>query len=322
MVMRKLKLNWMIVTLLIFIILPVFMPNNYYVYVFDRGIVNAIAAMGLVILFGIAGQISLGHVAFFAISAYTSAILAIRFGWSPLLTIPIGTLLSCIWGALLSIPSFKLSGPFLSISTVAFGEVVRLLVINWEPLTNGPYGLYKIPPVVIAGVAIVKDVHWYYIFLGLVFILAIAGLRLKHSYLGRALAAIREDEVAAEIMGVDVRRMKTLAFVIAAFYAGVSGGLYAHFAGYLSPEIITGEQSFNLFSMAVVGGQESILGSIWAGVALTVAPEMMRFLQEYYIMIFSLIVLLVVLLPWESLMDKFRARFGTRKEVKNLDCRS
>ncbi|KYZ75780.1 hypothetical protein AXX12_11275 [Anaerosporomusa subterranea] len=318
--MQKLKSNWLWVLLAFFAVLPVVLTNNYYIYVFNRGFANAIAVIGLVILFGIAGQISLGHVAFFALSAYTSSILAIRLEWSPFITIPLGVLFSCIWGALLSIPSFKLSGPFLSISTVAFGEVVRLLVINLEPLTNGPYGLYNIPPVVIGGFRIVKELHWYYILLVAMCLLAVLGLRIKNSYIGRALAAIREDEIAAEIMGINIRRMKTFAFVSAAFFAGLSGGLYAHFAGYLSPEIITGEQSFNLFSMAIVGGQESIIGSLWSGIALTIAPEYMRFLQEYYIMIFSLIVLLVVLLPWDTLIEK--AESGSKREVKAVEYRS
>ncbi len=305
--------NWWIYVLIgVFALLPLLLPNRYYVYVFNRGFANAIAVIGLVILFGIGGQISLGHVAFFALAAYCSAILSLSLGWPVYLTILIGVLFACVWGALLSIPAFKLSGPFLSICTVAFGEVVRLLVINLEPITNGPYGIYNIPPLAFGGVKVVKDLSWYYLLLGFVAVSVVTALRLKNSYLGRALAAIREDETAAELMGINIRRLKMLAFVCAAFFAGLAGGLYAHFAGFLSPELITGEQSFNLFSMAIVGGQESIIGSIWSGVALTLMPELMRFLQEYYMMIFSLIVLLVVLFPFQSFKENLAARLKSR----------
>ncbi|HHY47864.1 MAG TPA: branched-chain amino acid ABC transporter permease [Firmicutes bacterium] len=281
-------------------VFPWLLPNQYYIYVFNRGFANAIAVLGLVVLFGLGGQISLGHVAFFAIAAYTSAILAMKLALPPLLTIACGVVFASIWGALLSIPAFRLSGPFLAICTVAFGEVVRLLIVNWIDLTNGPYGLNNIPPVKIAGHAITKDIAWYYVLLGFTAIAAVVATRLKHSYIGRALMAIREDETAAEIMGVKVRRFKMVAFVSAAFFAGVAGALYAHFSGYLSPESLTGEQSSNFFSMAVVGGLDSIIGGIFSGVALTLLPELMRFLQEYYMMIYSLLVLIIVLFPPEA----------------------
>ncbi len=309
--MHKIKNVTLWFLLIVLALVPLVLPNRYYIYIFNRGLANAIAAIGLVILFGIGGQISLGHVAFFALAAYCSAILSSSLGWPVLATILLGVLFASLWGGLLSVPAFKLSGPFLSICTVAFGEVVRLLVINLQSLTNGPYGMYNIPPLAIGGFKVMKDIHWYYILLSFTLLSVVAAIRLKKSYLGRALAAIREDETAAELMGVNIRRLKALAFVAAAFYAGVAGALYAHFAGFLSPELITGEQSFNLFSMAIIGGQESVIGSVWSGLGLTLMPELMRFLQEYYMMLFSLIVLLVVLLPWKSIGEKLLVRLKT-----------
>ncbi len=297
---------WFMLGVLTF--MPLLLPNRYYTYIFNRGLANGIAAIGLVILFGIGGQISLGHVAFFALAAYCSAILSSALGWPVFLTIIIGVLFASLWGGLLSIPAFKLSGPFLSICTVAFGEVVRLLVVNLESLTNGPYGLYNIHPLAFGSFKLIKDIQWYYLLLGFVLLSVISALRLKKSYLGRALTAIREDETAAELMGVNIRHLKALAFIAAAFYAGIAGALYAHFAGFLSPELITGDQSFNLFTMAIIGGQESVIGSIWSGLGLTLMPELMRFLQEYYMMLFSLIVLFVVLLPWQSIGERLWER--------------
>lgn len=274
--------------------------NKYYIYVFNRGFANAMAVLGLVILFGLGGQISLGHVAFFAIGAYTSAILALKVALPPALTILIGTAVASLFGVLLSIPAFRLSGPFLSICTVAFGEVVRLVIINWINLTNGPYGLYNIPPLKVGPFALTKERIWYYVLLGVVILAGLAAARVKRSHIGRALMAIREDETAAEIMGVKIRRYKMTAFVYAAFFAGLAGALYAHFAGYVSPESFTGEQSNNFFSMAVIGGLDSVPGGVLSGIGLTLLPELMRFLQEYYMLIFSLIVLIIVLMPPET----------------------
>jgi len=286
---------------LVFLILPLFLNNDYAVYVANRGLANATAVIGLILLYGIAGQISLGHVAFFAIGAYSTAILSATHSVPVPIAMMCGILISCIFGIFLSIPSFKLSGPFLSICTVAFGEVIRQLVINMEWLTGGPYGFYHIPKLVVFGYSI-SDVHtWYYILLAVAVLMAVVGNRIKHSHYGRALYAINEDEIAAEVMGINIRRMKRFAFICSSFFAGLAGVLYAHFAGYLSQDLVLSDNSYNLFTMAVLGGTDSILGGLWTGVGLTAAPEIMRFLQVYYMLILYFIVLLVVLVPWSKI---------------------
>lgn len=312
----KIKKRTLLLFAAFFLILPFFLTNDYMVYVVNRGFTNAIAVIGLVILYGIAGQISLGHVAFFAISAYCSAICSATYHFPVFISMAIGICLSCVFGILLSIPAFKLSGPFLSICTVAFGEVIRQIIINLEGLTGGPYGFYNIPPVKIFGTAIRSERIWYFILLAVLVVLAAAAMRVKRSYYGRALYAIQEDELVAKIMGIEVRGMKRFAFINAAFFAGIAGALYAHYAGFLSQELVAADQSNLLFSMTVLGGTDSIIGSLWSGVALTVAPEVMRFLQVYYIMILYLIVLLVVLVPWDKVMEKVRHKFAKEKAVR------
>lgn len=309
------KRRTLLLFIIFFLILPFFLSNDYAVYVVNRGFTNAIAVIGLVILYGIAGQISLGHVAFFAVSAYCSAICSATCGLPVFVSMALGVLLSCIFGVLLSFPAFKLSGPFLSICTLAFGEVVRQLIINLEGLTGGPYGFYNIPPVKIMGTAIRAEMIWYFILLVLLVLLATCAVKIKKSYYGRALYAIQEDELVARIMGINIRWMKRFAFINAAFFAGVAGALYAHFAGFLSQELVAADQSNLLFSMTVLGGTDSIIGSLWSGVALTVAPEIMRFLQTYYIMILYLMVLLVVLVPWDKVWDRIKSKFGKEKAV-------
>lgn len=312
---KRVRSHYLILFAVFFLLLPLFLGNNYAVYVVNRGFANAVAVIGLVILYGIAGQISLGHVAFFAIGAYGSAILSSTYHFPVPLSMLLGILLSCLFGILLSIPAFKLSGPFLSICTVAFGEVIRQFILNAEFLTGGPYGFNNIPPLVILGKTIRSEHIWYYILLAVTLVMAVMGLRIKHSHFGRALYAIKEDEIAAQIMGVNIRNMKMFAFTMAAFFAGLAGTLYAHFAGFLSQEIVAGEQSSNLFSMTVLGGTDSVVGVLWSGIALTAAPEIMRFLQEYYIMILNFIVLLVVLIPWGNLWGTAKARLMKKKAV-------
>jgi len=301
-----------------FLILPLLLDNNYAVYVVNRGFTNVIAIIGLIILYGIAGQISLGHAAFFAIGAYSSAILSATYNVPVPIAMLFSIFISCIFGMLLSIPAFKLSGPFLSICTVAFGEIIRQLVLNMEWLTGGPYGFNNIPPLTVFGYRIRAEIIWYYILFLLTIVMAVVGIRIKRSHFGRALYAIKEDEIAAEVMGINIRWMKRFAFISSAFFAGLAGALYSHFAGFLSQEIVAGEQSFNLFTMAVLGGTDSIVGGLWSGVALTAAPEIMRFLQEYYILILNFIVLLVVLIPWGNIFENLKNKIINKKN-KSLD---
>lgn len=310
-----LRSNYILIFALVFAIVPLVLRNNYYIYVMNRGFANAIAVLGLVILYGIGGQISLGHVAFFAIGAYTSAILSLTYNVPVYFSILIGIFFSCLFGVLLSIPAFKLSGPFLAISTVAFGEIIRIIILNAESLTGGPYGLNKIPDLSLFGITVKEDIHWYYLLLLVAVLFAIIGIRLKRSHIGRALYAIKDDEIAAEVMGVNIRSMKRLAFVNAAFFAGTSGALYAHFSGFLGAELVAQDVSFNLFSMAVLGGTDSIVGGVWSGMVLTIAPEAMRFLQEYYIMILNLLVLLVVLVPWTKVIDSVKEKYSAKSKV-------
>lgn len=312
----KLKKKTLLLFAAVFLILPVLLPNNYAVYVVNRGFTNAISVIGLVILYGIAGQISLGHVAFFAIGAYCSAVCSAIFGLPVLISMFIGVLCSCIFGILLSIPAFKLSGPFLSICTVAFGEVIRQLIINLEDITGGPYGFYNIPALRVMGKAIRNERIWYFILLAFVLILATVSTRIKKSYFGRSLYAIQEDELAAQIMGINTRRMKRFAFICAAFFAGFAGVLYAHYAGFLSQELVASDQSNLMFSMTVLGGTDSIIGGLWSGVVLTAAPEVMRFLHTYYIMILYLIVLLVVLVPWGDIWSRLKKRLKNKEQIK------
>ncbi|WP_343210504.1 branched-chain amino acid ABC transporter permease [Anaerolentibacter hominis] len=307
-----LKQHSLFIFFLLFLALPALLPNNYTVYVANRGLTNAIAVLGLAVLYGMTGQITLATMSYFAIGAYTAAVLQMTFHVNSVAAMLFGILMTTLWGIILSIPSFKLSGPFLTISTVAFGEIVKTALINMVPLTNGPSGLSDIPPVSVFGMKIATDKVWYYIILCILLLMGIAVIRLKRSNYGRAFYSVKDDELAASLMGVRVKKMKTIAFSTAAFLAGTAGVMYAHFAGFLAPGDFAQQFSANVFSMVVLGGGDAVLGGICSALGVTALPEILRFMQEYYIMVFNMVILVYLLTPWNKIGDWLREKTGRK----------
>ena len=312
------KKQKIIIFAVVFLVLPFIVANDYWTYIFNRGFANAIAVIGLVILYGMTGQVSLGNMAFFAIGAYTSAVLTVLCHVPTPITILAGILTASIFGALISLPSFKLTGPFLSISTVAFGEIVRLVILNLYTVTGGPSGMNNIPTNNLFGLSTANVTIWYFILFVVLLIAGFVGVRIKNSHYGRAFYSVKEDEIAASLVGVRVKKMKTVSFTFAAFLCGVAGALYAHFSGFLSPDSFASAQSFNMFSMAVMGGTDSVIGSLWSSVSMTLAPELLRFLKEYYMLFLNLLILLVLLIPWNKQADKLKTRWIQKTKSKGM----
>lgn len=276
--------------------LPLLDRNEYHIYIADRALINSMVASGLVALTGFAGQISLGHAAFYGIGAYTSALTVMKLGVPVWLGILLGALLCCLFGMVLSIPSFKVSGFFLSLVTISFGQIVWMVIVNWRDLTGGPYGLLGIPPVTFAGKPL-STVSYYYLALTVMALLFFVSWRIANSFIGRAFMAMRDDELSASTMGVNVRYYKLLAFSLSAAYGGIAGGLYAHLSTFLSPESFVFFESANFVAMAVVGGLRHVLGGIVGGSLVTVLPELLRFKnwETYYLMATSLIIIVIVI---------------------------
>ena len=190
-------------------------------------------------------------------------------------------------GLVLGVPSFKLTGPFLAVSTIAFSEIVRILILNNEKLTGGPFGLNRIP-------TILSGLPLYYFMLLTAYLAAVTTLRLSRSHIGLAFKAIREDEVTAEVMGVHVRHVKLLAFVISSILAGLSGVFFANLAGYLNPDSFTFNESSTYLLMVVLGGMGSVTGGILSAFAVTSLPEALRFMTRYRLIVYALILLLML----------------------------
>jgi len=289
----------MLVILAAFLAIPLVDGNQYHIYMLDRALLNAMIASGLVALTGLAGQMSLGHAAFYGIGAYASAIVTKTFGVPVIVGIVSAAVLCLVIGMLLSIPSFKLSGFYLSLVTISFGNIVWTVIVNWHALTGGSLGLLGIQPIRIAGRALTRT-EFFYLSAAILALIYFVTTRIARSYIGRGLRAVRDDEMAAETAGIDTKRLKLLVFSLSAIYAGIAGALYAHLSTFLSPESFVQAESANFVAMSVVGGIRHMLGGPIGGLVVTMIPEMLRVKgwEIYYLMGSSLAILvLVIMLP-------------------------
>lgn len=251
--------------LLVFLYLFPSLVDNYYIYVANYIAINIIVVTGLNLLVGYTGQISLGHAGFFAIGAYGTVILMAKAGFPFLLALPCSALVAAGFGFLLGLPALRLEGPYLSIATLGFGLTITQIIGRIE-LFGGREGLHA-PDIVIGPWIIDTDKEFYFLLITLTILLLLFMRNLIKTRVGRAFIAIRDADIAAQTMGVNIVYYKTLAFAVSAFYAGIGGGLYAFVLKFIDPEIFTLMMSIMFLAMVVVGGLGSMMGSI-AGAAL------------------------------------------------------
>ena len=274
--------------------LPLFTGAPYLLQTLTNAWLAGLVALSLTLVAGTTGQMSFGQAGLMAIGGYASALLAVDWGVSPLVSVPVGGLIAAALGTALAYPAFRLRGHYIAIATLAIGEIVALVILNWESLTRGAMGVTGIPPLSAFGHEAVsaKAVYW----ITLAALAAFAGLqaRLVNSHFGRTLRAVREDEIAARSNGVDVKRYKALAFAFAGFGAGVSGAVAAHLYSYLNNQTFDSQLSLLAVTMAIFGGMGNILGAILGAVALVALPEAFRFAAEYRILIYGVVLLLLI----------------------------
>ena len=251
--------------------------------------VAIVLALGLNVVTGITGQLSLGHAAFMSIGAFTSALITIRLGMPFGVNLLLTGLVTAMVGAAIGYPILRLTGDYLAICTLGFAEIVKVAFLNLE-ITNKALGLTVPPP---------KSAIPMPIYVWLVAILAIVAVSfLKSSRFGRALQAIRDDEIAAEAMGINVARYKIQSFAFGTFLAGIGGGLYAHFINYINPSDFGFLKSVDILSMVVLGGLGSIAGTVFGASVLAAAPEFLRFMSQYRMLVYGcLLVFLMVFRP-------------------------
>jgi branched-chain amino acid transport system permease protein len=286
-------LGW-IIALIILLAAPLFL-GKYSVFLLSLLAIYALVALGLNLLMGYTGQIAAGHAGFLALGAYFTAVIGENLQWLPC---PVILLLAGIFtgaiGFLLGIPILRLKGFYIAMATIAFGVVVSEVILQWSSLTGGDDG-FSVPTAHIAGFAFDTDYKLYYLIIPITLMMTILAKNLVNGYIGRAFIALRESEIAAQTIGIDLARYKTIAFAISAFYTGVAGGLFAYLITYLSPDAFTIELSVDFIAMIVIGGMGSILGSIIGAVILTGMQQMLAGLLDLQILIFgiSLIVFMI-----------------------------
>lgn len=256
--------------------------------------IYAVAVSGLDILFGYSGQISMGHAAFFAIGAYGSVLIHKYFGIPVIATMLIGAILGGLIAAILAYPASKLVFHFLSLATIAFGEIIYgLLIHSPNGITGDTVGLYT-KSVTLFGLKIDSYTRYYYFGLILLMIFLLAKQMIIHSKTGRAFIAIRENTHAADGMGINVRRYKIIAFAISGFYTAFAGAMYAHLTKYISPDTFTNKQSVLFITMLLFGGTGSLFGPIVGCIILMSITELLRSAQNYMLLIYSVLMLIVI----------------------------
>lgn len=265
---------WMGVLFAALLVFP-FIAGEYLLYMANLVGVGIVAAVGLNILTGFAGQISLGHAAFVGIGAYTAAILATRFNLPFLICLPLSGLSAAFFGMIVGGPSMRMKGLYLCIATLAAQVIFEFIFVHWESMTGGIRGI-NLPPPTVLGMVLDNEFKFYFVTLAVVIIVVTAASNLFRTRVGRAFIAIRDRDISAELMGINLFRYKMYAFGISSFIAGTAGCLWVNFLRTVTPEHFPLLESIRYLSMIIVGGLGSILGSIFGAIFMTLVPEILK----------------------------------------------
>jgi ABC-type branched-subunit amino acid transport system permease subunit len=290
-----------------------FIVNPFYLGVVVLGAIYAVAVLGLYFVMGLTGQLSLAQGAFFGVGAYTAAILSSRYGWSFIATMGATVVVGALVGLALGYTTLRLTGHYLALATIGFAVIANVVFLHWKPVTNGADGISGIKPPRIGGFILDQNFYYYDVVLAVLIVLALVGWRLKQSRVGLAFLAIREDQLAASAAGINILNFKVLAFTLSTVYGAVAGGLYAHgLTHYISPDNFAFELSVTMLVMLLLGGQATVPGAIVGAMLVTALPEALRFLDQYYLAVYGVaVVLLVIFLPqglWGWLESVIRRR--------------
>jgi branched-chain amino acid transport system permease protein len=308
------KLNRHSATLLfavVIFLLPLFIKNPYYLSILVFIGIYSITTMGLNLLMGYTGQISLGHAAFFGIGAYTSGILTVYYHVPIIVAFIAALVLTALVAYLIGVPSLRLKGHYLAMATLAFGEIVNIFLNAAVDLTGGPSGFGEIPRIQIGSLVLDSDMKYYY-FVWIVFIIIFILINnLINSRVGRALRSIHGSELAATAMGVNAAQLKVQVFILSALVASVSGSLYVHFVTFISPTTCNIMFSILLVMMVVVGGMANIWGCILGAALLTILPEYLRVFEDYDVIVYGFILLFIIMFLPGGLSQGFAMAYST-----------
>lgn len=295
------------------LVVPLVLAGSYFVHVLIVALIFGILASGLDLVMGYCGQFSFGQAAFYGIGAYTSALLALNLGWSFWVALPAAAAVTAGFGAVLGIPSLRLAGHFLAITTIAFQVIVNLILMQWHGFTGGTAGLTGVPPpspLRLTGRMVVgfdTPTSYYYLCLVVSALCLGAAARLTRTRLGREWLAVREDELLAKTIGINTTRVKVLAFTLSAAMAGAAGSLLAHYLKSIHPSEFTIWTSAEIVAMVILGGRGTLAGPILGAFALTILPEYLRVAQDYKLIVYGVAVILMITFMPRGLVGGLRA---------------
>jgi branched-chain amino acid transport system permease protein len=276
-------------------LLPLVLTTKYQVSILVIAGIHVLLALGLNLVMGYTGQVSLGHAGFYGLGAYASGVLSTKYGFNPWLAMLAALALSAVIGGLIGAAAMRLQGYYLSMATLGFGIILYILFVELAWLTGGPAGLVGIPEFAVGTLRLNSDVPYYYLVWTLVGLMLLFAIHLVDSRVGRSLRAIQGDEVAASLVGVDTLATKVMVFVIAACMASAAGSLYAHYVTVLSPDSFGFMFSIEIVVMVIVGGSGSIWGALVGAVLLTLLPEYLRAVKDYDVLVYGAVVILMVM---------------------------
>ncbi len=300
------------------IILPQLTNNNYRILLLSQTLVNIIVVLGLNFITGLIGQMNLGMAGIFALGTYTSGLLTTRLGLSPWIGLLASIVMGLIIGIILGYPSLRFKGIYLALTTIAFGEIVRLLLTNLVDITGGTRGVSNIPTFKLFGYEFSTPRQCYYLILFFLVLLTITAVRIINSKWGRSFKAIRDNDSAVESCGINMSKVKITAFVMSAVYACVAGCLYAHLMRYITPSDFTFDMSVKYLMMLMLGGIGDVMGNIIGGSVITLLPEYLRFLDDYYWLVFSTIVFICVIVLPHGLVSLVKNPIWRKKKGKEM----
>jgi len=310
---KRNKIYLILYALGIFVI-PVFLRNNYHLMVLNVTALNIVVVIGLNLLIGYAGQISLGHAAFFGLGAYLSGILTTTYGFPVGPTMILAVLITGTVAYVIGIPTLKLEGHYLVMATLGFNIIVYIMMIQLDRVTGGPSGFAGIPPLRIGGFVFNSDRKIYYLFWTISVGVLLLSLNLIRSRVGRAMAALSHNEVAAKCAGIDTEKYKINLFACSAALASLAGSLYAHYITFISPGTFSIFYSLQIVTMVLVGGMGSLWGSVFGAFLLTLLPEFLHGVKDFSVLIHGLVLMGVLVFFPQGLFPGILQAWMRRRE--------
>jgi branched-chain amino acid transport system permease protein len=295
--------------------LPLLLTNSYHLMVLNIAALNIIVVIGLTLLLGYAGQISLGHAAFFGLGAYLSAILTTTYALPLWPTLILAMALTGGIAYVIGIPTLKLEGHYLVMATLGFNVIVYIVMVQLDSVTGGPSGFAGIPRLAVGGWVLDSDVKVYYLVWLLSGGVLLLALNLVHSRAGRAMAALSHNEIAARCSGVDVEAFKIKIFVTSAVLASLAGSLYAHYLTFVSPGSFSIFYSLQVVTMVLIGGMGSLWGAAFGAILLTVLPELLHAVKEYNVLVYGFVLMAVLIFFPQGLFPGIAGILSRRKEI-------